>query len=211
MTPRAAATRRAILDAARSCFAERGLAAAATREIARRAGITQPLIHHYFGSKEELFDAVLEDAVETYEQTQSEQWARPMDDIGFFAVGLAVLFRWLGDNHELMRLAAWARLEGRTQLNEGTVTIYERVRARLRAANERGLLRDGVDVDIAMLLIEALFKGYWDRRAQFEQYPLDSAELDARVAEQSIVTLLRGLLTPAAAELALAQLRTSSR
>ncbi|MEM6930204.1 MAG: helix-turn-helix domain-containing protein, partial [Myxococcota bacterium] len=68
-----------MLRAARDCFAERGLAATTTREIARRAGVTQPLLHHYFGSKDALFDAVLEAALSDYEDAQTDQWSRSMD------------------------------------------------------------------------------------------------------------------------------------
>lgn len=40
-------------------FAARGYAGATTVEIARRAGVTQPLIHHHFGSKAKLWSHVL--------------------------------------------------------------------------------------------------------------------------------------------------------
>jgi AcrR family transcriptional regulator len=40
-------------------FASKGFAGATTVAIAKRAGITQPLIHHHFGSKEKLWAHVL--------------------------------------------------------------------------------------------------------------------------------------------------------
>jgi AcrR family transcriptional regulator len=51
-------TRRDILDAAEELFAERGFAAASMREIARRARTSQALLHHHFGTKANLYDAV---------------------------------------------------------------------------------------------------------------------------------------------------------
>ncbi len=58
----AAATRAAILLAARSVFAERSYDAAGVREIAGRAGVTAALVNRYFGSKRALFtEAVLVD------------------------------------------------------------------------------------------------------------------------------------------------------
>lgn len=53
-------TRQAILAAARSAFAERGFDAASIRVIATAAGVDPALVHHYFGSKEELFRATVE-------------------------------------------------------------------------------------------------------------------------------------------------------
>lgn len=55
------ATRRAeILDAAGRVFAERGYAAVPASEVARRAGVTPGLLHHYFGGKRGLFVTLVE-------------------------------------------------------------------------------------------------------------------------------------------------------
>lgn len=51
--------RAAILQAARSAFAERGYAKTTIREIARRAGVTHGLVIRHFGSKEQLFLAAV--------------------------------------------------------------------------------------------------------------------------------------------------------
>ncbi|MEH0842387.1 TetR family transcriptional regulator [Micromonospora sp. CPCC 205711] len=52
-------TREAILTAARTTFAERGFDAASIRTIAAAAGVDPALVHHYFGTKEELFRATV--------------------------------------------------------------------------------------------------------------------------------------------------------
>ncbi|MCW3817307.1 TetR family transcriptional regulator [Micromonospora sp. DR5-3] len=52
-------TREAILAAARTAFAERGFDAASIRAIATAAGVDPALVHHYFGTKEELFRATV--------------------------------------------------------------------------------------------------------------------------------------------------------
>lgn len=63
MTPvrarNAAATRAAILDAARKRFAREGYDQTGVREIAADAGVDAALISRYFGGKEELFAEVL--------------------------------------------------------------------------------------------------------------------------------------------------------
>jgi AcrR family transcriptional regulator len=53
-------TRDAILDAARSSFAEHGYDRATIRGIAARAGVDPALVLHYFGSKESLFTEALQ-------------------------------------------------------------------------------------------------------------------------------------------------------
>src|SRR5271169_4133407 len=53
-------TRRRILDAAIEIFAAEGYDGASTRTIADRAGVNLPAIQYYFGSKEGLYRAVVE-------------------------------------------------------------------------------------------------------------------------------------------------------
>jgi AcrR family transcriptional regulator len=52
--------REAILAAAREQFRERGYDSATIRGIAAGAGVDPALVHHYFGSKEDLFAAALQ-------------------------------------------------------------------------------------------------------------------------------------------------------
>lgn len=52
-------TRETILTAAREAFAERGFDAASIRAIATAANVDPALVHHYFGTKEELFRATV--------------------------------------------------------------------------------------------------------------------------------------------------------
>ena len=55
------ATRREeILDTAGRLFAERGYAAVSASEVARQAGVTPGLLHHYFGGKRGLFVTLVE-------------------------------------------------------------------------------------------------------------------------------------------------------
>jgi TetR/AcrR family fatty acid metabolism transcriptional regulator len=49
-----------IIDAALEVFRERGYANARMADIARRAGVSYGLVYHYFGSKEVLFDLIVE-------------------------------------------------------------------------------------------------------------------------------------------------------
>lgn len=55
-----AARRAEILDTAGRLFAERGYAAVSASEVARRAGVTPGLLHHYFGGKRGLFVTLVE-------------------------------------------------------------------------------------------------------------------------------------------------------
>ncbi|GAA1758844.1 TetR family transcriptional regulator [Luedemannella helvata] len=56
-------TREAVLAAAREVFADKGYDGASIRAIAAAAGVDPALIHHYFGTKEQLFVAALRSPV----------------------------------------------------------------------------------------------------------------------------------------------------
>ena len=60
------ATKAQILDAAEEEFARYGLAGARTEPIAANTGVTKAMIHYYFGTKEELYQAVLERYAATF-------------------------------------------------------------------------------------------------------------------------------------------------
>jgi AcrR family transcriptional regulator len=53
-------TRAGILEAATKEFAAKGLTGARVDEIAERAGFNKRMLYHYFGSKDDLFQAVIE-------------------------------------------------------------------------------------------------------------------------------------------------------
>lgn len=63
--PSADATRDRILAAALDLFSERSFDGAATREIAARAGVTQPLLNYHFSSKDELWRAAVDGLFDT--------------------------------------------------------------------------------------------------------------------------------------------------
>ena len=56
----AAARREVIADAASELFAERGYRGASVDEIARRSGVTPPVVYEHFASKRELYRELLE-------------------------------------------------------------------------------------------------------------------------------------------------------
>lgn len=57
-------TKEKILAVAREIFAERGYDAASIRQIATAAAVDPALVHHYFGTKEQLFVAVVQPPVD---------------------------------------------------------------------------------------------------------------------------------------------------
>jgi AcrR family transcriptional regulator len=76
LSPRAAATRQRILDAAIAEFAAHGLAGARVDEIAQRAEANKRMLYAHFGSKEDLWLVVLE---HVYAAKREEERALDVD------------------------------------------------------------------------------------------------------------------------------------
>src|ERR1039458_1086837 len=100
----AEATRQRLLDAAAEEFAARGIAGARVDRIAEAARSNKAQIYHYFGSKDQLFDAVFNSLVaDTLREV-------PIDvtDLPEYA---GRLFDGYEQHPQVPRLATWYRLE----------------------------------------------------------------------------------------------------
>jgi AcrR family transcriptional regulator len=69
---RTAQTRRALLDAARQVFTERGFSDASIADIVDRAGSSVGSLYHHFGGKSELFIALWQEHQLAYEEAASK-------------------------------------------------------------------------------------------------------------------------------------------
>ncbi|MEU6229421.1 TetR family transcriptional regulator [Streptomyces sp. NPDC047042] len=78
----APAARDRILTAAREEFAERGYEKTSVRGIAKSAGVDSALVHHYFGTKEQVFEASIEVAVGPLLSAPGSIAEGPLDGVG---------------------------------------------------------------------------------------------------------------------------------
>src|SRR3954467_6620801 len=108
-------TRALVIDAAERLFAERGFAATSMRDISAASGISHPLIHHHFGSKEDLYAAVKRRVVEGYARrvpVAAPATNRPLS----LRAEMRRILTYLTENELVFRLCAWTRLEGDVQV-----------------------------------------------------------------------------------------------
>jgi AcrR family transcriptional regulator len=117
----------AVLEAANVEFALRGLHGASTDAIARRAGISQPYLFRLFGSKKELFIAVIEDC---FARTLESFRAAAAGTSGAEALGA------IGDAYAESLESDRTMLQGQMQSYAASVEDDE-----IRAATARGFGR----------------------------------------------------------------------
>jgi TetR/AcrR family transcriptional regulator len=162
------ATRAAIVDAAEQLFAENGFAATSMRDISNASGVSHPLIHHHFGSKEELYRAVKRRIVERYAQ-RFPRAARAAHRPLSARSEMRRLMAFIGENPLLLRLCQRTRLEGTNQLWPGEPDQFDTMRKRIEVSQKRDLIRDDLDAGYLSIMISALVFFCLENREHFSQ------------------------------------------
>jgi AcrR family transcriptional regulator len=158
-------TRASILAAATREFAENGIGGARVDAIAERAGINKRMLYHYFGDKEQLYLAVLEEAyvgIRTAEKSLNLSDLEPEQGIAELA-----MFTWgyVLEHPEFLSLlgtenlhrARWLRQS--TRLKELHSSFIDKLSDLLQRGKAGGLFRPDVDPLNLYLTIAAL--GYF--------------------------------------------------
>jgi AcrR family transcriptional regulator len=187
-----------IVAAAMAVFAEKGFAAARLDEIAARAGVSKGALYLYFETKEDIFRAVVEQAIAPNVQVIRAMIAAhpgPIADllallperiatlVETFPVG-GVVKMVIGEARNFPELA-------RLWHDELVSQVFGALADALAAAQARGEVRAGDPRIFVMQFVSPLlFTVIW--RETFE--PVGAPRFDLRaVARQHVDTLLRGL------------------
>jgi AcrR family transcriptional regulator len=142
-------TKRALLNAALEEFAEQGLSGARVERIAKSAGSNQAQIYHYFGSKEELFEA-------TYLQLVLPAFTEiPLENFNLLTF-IAEVFDVFQRNPRSARMYRWYQLQaaGFPQIDSAISASLNQVVSRIREAQSDGKIR--LEGDPAEILTVAL-------------------------------------------------------
>jgi AcrR family transcriptional regulator len=197
-------TRARILEAAKMEFAKLGLAGARVEAIATRSKANKRMIYHYFGSKEELFVAVLEDAyadIRTAELKLDLDHLSPEDAIVAFATHTWNYylknpeFMTLVNSENLHKARHLKKSERFRELHHDFISMLQRI---LDRGVEAGVFRSGVDARQLHITMAAI--GYYyltNRHTSGLIFDIDFMSKDALKArlDFNIETILR-LLRP---------------
>ena len=144
-------TRLALLSAAIAEFAAKGPAGARVDEIARRAGVNKQLVYHYFGNKDDLFRAALEDV---YGQIRARERALNLSDLPPARAMEALVgfsFDYLAEHPEFIALLndenryGATHLDGFREVQAMHFPLVEVIRDTLKRGVHEGVFRDDID------------------------------------------------------------------
>jgi AcrR family transcriptional regulator len=174
---------RQLVELGEELFAERGFARASMDELARRAGVTKPVIYELFGSKEGLFEACLEGLALRLAESIADAARSEGDPEGRLRAGGLAFLRFASDN----RVAYELLYEGRFSEAAGKV---RRRQAALILELMREMAPDDVDpreLELAAHAVNSAYEGV-------AQWMWEHPEMDVeRLADWTVELLLPGL------------------
>ncbi|MDD4169853.1 MAG: TetR/AcrR family transcriptional regulator [Desulfotomaculaceae bacterium] len=193
---RSAVSRARILAAATKIFAEKGPDGARIDQIARAAGINKRMIYSYFGSKEELYVAVLRcnyNKIYTVSKDAVDLKGDPRENM---ARAVRAYFYFLAGHEAFVRLSSWEALNGgrftRKVLPEFVDLIVLEFDDLIKDGIKRKFIRPNTDIRQVIISIQALCLTYFNRleimRPLWKEDMLSEEMLEARL--QHILDLI---------------------
>jgi AcrR family transcriptional regulator len=141
--------RQVIVDTASALFAERGFRGVTTRELARSAGVSEPVLYEHFRTKEDLYSAIIDRSQQRVggedPHVLLDALAAIEDPRVYFQKLAQLIAEFHTTNPEYIRQVLFAALEGHAladlcfERNSGPV--YAKVSAYLKARMAAGQLR----------------------------------------------------------------------
>ncbi|MBN2283802.1 MAG: TetR/AcrR family transcriptional regulator [Deltaproteobacteria bacterium] len=143
-----------ILDAAIRVFNSKGYNAATTAEIAREAGISEPIMYKHFGSKPELFLACFRSISDELLEAYREVYKNTVDnEVGYLEGVARVYIDFVENNpHKSMFLVHLLSYRDKPEFERVFMDFMdasiEGVRRIIEAAKEKGRIRSTIDARI---------------------------------------------------------------
>lgn len=150
-----------ILQAAMTLFSSKGFAATSIRDITQTAGVTNPMVYYYFGSKEDLFVTLLMEAVGEMSTQMHELLVAEMSLRDRLIAILHNHYLMVAESPDLARLFFQARfsaehsqfVERMSAIDEAFHTSF---RDMLERHRDRGELAADIDIEIVYMHLGGL-------------------------------------------------------
>jgi len=181
--------RRAILDATEFLLIESGGFDFSIRSLSKRCGYSAPTVYHYFGDKDGLVDALLEERVAVLADA-IERVPVSGDALEDLRAVLRAFVGFSVEHPTFDKLMWTVSSKGQTRTTPAMERLSARVRPPLEALAGSGRLGDG-DVESAGQMIWALLHGLSALRVTEPAHPWVP-----NLGERALDTLLRGMTRP---------------
>lgn len=182
--------RRAILDATEALVIESDGRDFSMRSLGRRCGYSAPTIYHYFGDKDGLIDALVDERLAQLGGAL-DQLAPVEDALDDLRAVLRLSVDFWASHATVARLIWMVSSSGQSRMPAVLDRFTERIAAAVRALIDGGRIQR-LDVETTRQILAAMLQGLISQRINQPDHPW-SPDL----ADRAIDTLLLGLTHPA--------------
>lgn len=190
-----------ILEAARGEFATRGFPAARLQDIAERAGLTHPTLLYHFGSKERLYAAVIDEAMQDWAAVTSRAVLIAPGGFDRVAALIDAGLQFFASHHDFVVIWRREAIEGGGRLEaamaEHMRPFLDRAVAFMHGEIREGRLRPHDPIELMQLVYGAVSTYFSD--AGFRSRLVDEDPLSPEVRERfrsALTAMLRDALAP---------------
>jgi AcrR family transcriptional regulator len=192
--------RRNILDVAREAFVEHGLNGARVDDIAAKTATSKRMIYYYFGDKEGLYRAVLEEAYARLRQAEVSLDLAAMTPVEAMRLLVGFSFDYHADDVRFVRLVMVENMHHASHLKQSGIighlnsSAIRTVDDIYRRGLAEGVFRPGLDpLDIHLTISALTFHNVSNRDSIKEVFGHDMAAPEVRIRRRANVidTVLR--------------------
>jgi len=196
-------TRQALLAAAEVEFSTKGLAGARVDVIAEQAAANKRMLYYYFGSKEDLYLAVLERAYGAMRETERELNLTHLDPLDAIRTLVEFKFDYCQGHQQIIALLAGENMLGAKHLKRSkrlrdmNLSLVDVLKSVLEAGEKRGEIRPGIDPLHLYISMSALSYFYFSNQATLSaafERPLSSAA-EQKLRRQHCVDVIMSYVT----------------
>lgn len=161
---RSVVTRDKIIQSAKELFVQHGYAGTSVGDIAKSAKVNQSLIHHHFGSKQDLWNIVRDEIYQGYvnatEQFLAVEQPEKMEDQLSDIIGMR--FDFIKQHPDLARIMAWQSLSEMPALTSPrALDAMKEIFKRFKDAQEAGKLSKHIDTTMMGIIVLITTAGWF--------------------------------------------------
>src|SRR3954462_11865462 len=188
-----------IREAAGGELALRGFAAARLQDIAERAGLTHPTLLYHFGTKERLYAAVIEQAMEDWAAVTSVAVVRAPRGFARVAALIDAGLEFFASHHDFVVIWRREAIEGGGRLEQAIAEhmrpFFDRAVVYLRAEVQAGRLRAHDPIELMQLVYGAVMTYFSDAGFRVRLLGEDPLAGSERFRD-ALTAMLRDALAP---------------
>lgn len=162
-------SKKKILEAGEACFAQKGFFGARVDEIAALSGVNKRMIYAYFGKKEALYLAVLEQVYRRMQLLELDCIDEEGDCKDAVRGVIRSNFTFLYQNPSVVKIMMWENLNEawfakQVSLHAIKQPVYDKIRRILQRGVREGVFRSDIDVESVVFDTIAFSFSYFSNR-----------------------------------------------